>query len=220
MKVKQKTRKQRSIAQASRNSENSTTDNSDPEMIVPDEEADTTMGETASTSAAFKKLIYRRKCRLRGILAVNAFDNMQLLIMYQKGSGFHHGLKELEKADLSAYTIKPFNYQRRRLHELFSSMKNDIKIELIKYWLDIILKSPAVTSQLQSFNIIIPDKLMPRGVVISKTASTVAKQFLTPSYKESHERRRNSIKYVIHVAKEAMLSEGGGNVLPSAANCS
>ena len=77
-------------------------------MIVSDEKADTAVSETASTLAAFKKLIYQRKCKLRGILTANAFDNMQLLIMYQKESGFHHGLKELEKVDLSAYKIKPF----------------------------------------------------------------------------------------------------------------
>ena len=73
-------------------------------------------------------------------------------------------------------------------------MKNDVKIKLIKYWLDIILKSPAVTCQLQRFNVIIPDELMPRSVVVSKIASTIAKQFLTPSSKG-----RSSIKYVARV---------------------
>ena len=97
-------------------------------------------------------------------------------------------------------------------------MKNNVKIELIKYWLDIILKSPAVTGQLQRFNVIILDELMPRSVVVSKIASTIAKQFLTLSSKGSHERRRNSIKYVIRVAKEAKLSEGDGKVLSSAVN--
>ena len=97
-------------------------------------------------------------------------------------------------------------------------MKNNVKIELIKYWLDIILKSPAVTGQLQRFNVIILDELMPRSVV-SKIASTIAKQFLTPSSKESHERRSNTIKYVIRVVKEAKLSEGDGKVLSSAVDC-
>ena len=219
MKVKRKTERQKLIPQASRNPDNSTTDDSDPEVIVPDEEADTAVGETASTPATSKKHIYRRKCKLRGILVANAFDNMRLLIMYQKESGFHHGLKELEKVDLSAYTIKPFRYRRRCLHKLFSSRKNDVKIELIKYWLDIILKNPAVRGQLQRFNVIIPEELIPRSVVVSKIASTIAKQFLTPSSKGSHERRRNSIQYVIRVAKEAKLSEGDGNVLSSNVNC-
>ena len=105
MKVKRKTERRRLIAQASRNPANSTTDDSDPEMIVPDDEADTAVGETASTPAPFKKVIYRRKCKLRGILTANAFDNMRLLIIYQKKSGFHHGLKELERVDLFAHTI-------------------------------------------------------------------------------------------------------------------
>ena len=98
-------------------------------------------------------------------------------------------------------------------------MKNDVTIELIKYWLDIILKNPAVTSQLQRFNVIIPDEVIPRSVFASNIASTIAKQFLTPSTKGSDGRRRNSIKYVIRVAKEAKLSEGEGNVLSLAINC-
>ena len=57
MKVKRKTERRRLTAPASRNPDNSTTDYSDPEMIVPDEAADTAVGETASTPAAFKKLI-------------------------------------------------------------------------------------------------------------------------------------------------------------------
>ena len=121
IKVKRKTKRWRFIAQASRNPDNSTTDDSDPERIVPDEEADTTVSEAASNPAAFEKLVYQMKCKLKGILTANAFDNMQLLIMYQKESGFHHGLKEQEKEDWSAYTIKLFHYWRRRLHELFSS---------------------------------------------------------------------------------------------------
>ena len=87
-----------------------TTDDSDPERIVPDEEADTTVSEAASNPAAFEKLVYQMKSKLKGILTANAFDNMQLLIMYQKESGFHHGLKEQEKEDWSAYTIKLFHY--------------------------------------------------------------------------------------------------------------
>ena len=98
-------------------------------------------------------------------------------------------------------------------------MKNDINIELIKYWLDIIFKSPAATAQLQSFNFIIPNELMPRSVVVSKIASTIAKQLLRPSSKTSHKRRRNSIKCIIHVAIEAKLSAGDGNVFSSAVNC-
>ena len=44
MKVKRKTDKRRLIAQTSRNPENSTTKDSDSERIVPDEEADKTVG--------------------------------------------------------------------------------------------------------------------------------------------------------------------------------
>ena len=119
MKVKRKTERQRLIAQSSRNPDNSTTDDSDLEMIVPDEEADTAVGETASTPAALNKLLYRRRSKHRGILTANAFDNMRLLIRFQEETGIHHGLKEMERVDLSAYTIKPFRYRRRRLYELF-----------------------------------------------------------------------------------------------------
>ena len=94
------------IAQTSQNPDNSNTDNSDPEMNIPDEEADTTVSETASTQKT-------QKCKLRGILTINGFDNMRFL-MCQKESGFHHGLKELEKVNL--YTLKPFPYSRH-LHE-------------------------------------------------------------------------------------------------------
>ena len=109
--------------------------------------------------------------------------------MCHKESGFHHDLKELERVDLSAYTIKPFLYQRLRLHEFFASMKNNVEIELVKYWLDIILKNSAVTSQLQRFNVIIPDQLMPRNTTVSKVTSIIAKQFLTLTIKESHKRK-------------------------------
>ena len=85
------------------------------------------------------------------------------------------------------------------------NMKNDVKIELIKYWVYNILKSPAMTGQLQHFNVSIPDELMPRSIVVSKIASTIAKQFLTTSCQGSHKRRRNSIK--------------NGTVLSSAVNC-
>ena len=51
-------------------------------------------------------------------MTANVFGNMRLLIVYQKESGFNYGLKELEEVDLSAYTIKPFQHQRRHLHEL------------------------------------------------------------------------------------------------------
>ena len=108
-KVKRKTERRTLIAQAS-SPDNSTTDDSNPEIIVPDEVADTTVGETVSTPEAFKKLVYRKKCKFRRILTTNGFDKMQLLIMYQKESGFHHGLKELEKVNLSAYMIKPSLY--------------------------------------------------------------------------------------------------------------
>ena len=56
MKVKRKIQRQRLIAQVSRNPDNYTTDNSESEMIIPGEEANTTVRETASTPAAFKKL--------------------------------------------------------------------------------------------------------------------------------------------------------------------
>ena len=139
--------------------------------------------------------------------------------MRHKESGFHHDLKELEKVDLSAYTIKPCRYQRLRLHEFFSSMKNNVEIELVKYCLDIILKNSEVTGQLQRFNVIIPDQLMPRNTTVSKVASIIAKQFLTSTIKESHERKRSSVKYAIRVVKEVKSSEGDHNVLSSAVNC-
>ena len=63
------------------------------------------------------------------------------------------------------------------------------------------------------------DKLIPRSFVVSKIASTFAKQFLTPSSKGSHKRRRNSIKHVNCVAKEAKLSDRDDTVLFSAVNC-
>ena len=44
MKVKRKTERRRLTAQASRNPDNSSTDDSDPEMTVPDEAADTAVG--------------------------------------------------------------------------------------------------------------------------------------------------------------------------------
>ena len=44
MKVKRKTERRRLTAQASRNPDNSSTDDSDPEMNVPDEAADTAVG--------------------------------------------------------------------------------------------------------------------------------------------------------------------------------
>ena len=72
MKVKWKSERRILIAQASRNPDNSSTDDSDQEMIIPDEEADTAMGETASSPAAFKKLIYWRKCKLKGVLTAKA----------------------------------------------------------------------------------------------------------------------------------------------------
>ena len=75
MKVKRKTDRRRLIAQTSRNPESSTTKDSDSERIVPDEEADITVGETASTPAAFKKLVNRSDYKLTGILTANAFDN-------------------------------------------------------------------------------------------------------------------------------------------------
>lgn len=117
MKVKWKTERQKLITQASRNPDKSIAYNSDPEIIVSNVEADTAVGETASTFAAFKKLVHWRICKLRGILTSNSFDNMLLLIMYQKESGFHHGLKELEKVNLPVYTIKSFHYWRHILHE-------------------------------------------------------------------------------------------------------
>ena len=61
---------------------------------------------------------------------------------------------------------------------------------------------------------------MPRSVILSKIASAIAKQLLTPSSKGSHERSRNSIHCVIRVAKETKLSGGDGIVLFSAINCS
>ena len=76
MKVKRKTDRRRLIAQTSRNSGSSATKDSDSERIVPDEEADITVGETASTPAAFKKLVNRSDYKLTGILTANAFDNM------------------------------------------------------------------------------------------------------------------------------------------------
>ena len=72
MKVKWKSERRKLIAQASRNHDNSSADDSDQEMIVPDEEADTAMGETASSPTAFKKLIYWRKCKLKGVLTAKA----------------------------------------------------------------------------------------------------------------------------------------------------
>ena len=76
MKVKRKTDRRRLIAQTSRNPESSTTKDSDSERIVHDEEADITVGETASTPAAFKKLVNRSDYKLTGILTANAFDSM------------------------------------------------------------------------------------------------------------------------------------------------
>ena len=230
MKQKRKTEKRRLIAQTSRNADDSvspsSSDDSTPEMS--DLDAHTIGGDNEQTPAsvqsmvAFKKAVYRKKCKLRGILTADQLDNMRLLVLLQNESDFHPGLKEFEKVDLSYYNLKYFRHRKDRLHELFSSMKDNIKMELVKYWLDNIFKSPAVTGLLQSFNVVIPDELLPKTALVSKIASKTADKFFTPSSNASHEVRMNSIRYIISVAKEAKLGDefGDGDILAASVNCS
>lgn len=225
MRQKRKTERRRLIAQractstsndspASSNSDSM--DTSDDEMSE-DEQSVSNLGDSADSIS--KKYIYRRKCRLRGILTGDLTDSMNLLISFQNDFHLHPDLDEVGKIIIPPTYERYFWHRKKRLNDLFTSMEHSVKIELIKYWLNIIFESPAVIGLFQFHNILIPDSLLPKTFIAARIASHTAKDFLTPSSRKNHDIRQNSIKYIISVAKQANLKEGDSMILSGAVNC-
>lgn len=134
MKVKWKTERQKLITQASRNPDKSIAHNSDPEIIVSNVVVDTAVGETASTFAAFKKLVHWRICKLREILTSNSFD-YAIVNHVSEGIWFSSWFEGTGESEFACVYNQVFSLLKRYSAWIFLRLKNNIKTELIKYWL-------------------------------------------------------------------------------------
>ena len=71
-----------------------------------------------------------------------------------------------------------------------------------------------------SLNVVIPDELLPHTLIVGRIAKHQAEQFLSQSSRLSYEVRKNSLWFIMSVAKEAQLTERDSSLLASACNCS
>ena len=167
-----------------------------------------------------RQTIWRAKCKLRGILTGDTFDNMLLLLAFNNEHGLDDINEELKKLSLLKLDIRRNRYRILRLKEIFLSLRQDVMHEVIKFWLENILNSPTIESLFNSVGVNIPEHLLPKSITVSRHAVVVSKRYLNASSQSGHDLRKNAIKFILGVAKECNLSLRDANILSSATNCS
>ena len=107
---------------------------------------------------ARKKVVYRAKCKLCGILTNDPFDNLRMLLVFEMKSSLDPSLsQQLEKLNSLPADVRKYRHRIVRLDQLFNCTLGDIKNELIKFCLESVFETYGAESLLASFNVEIPD---------------------------------------------------------------
>ena len=142
--------------------------------VSNDESTDHHLPVSNLTPDALRKAIYRAKCRLRGVFTNNSIDNLKLLLLFNKAYLLPIDLSaELSKLDCVLFSDKrKYKYRVSRLTELFISVRSEIQKQLLQFWIENILLSRVTESLLTSCNVVIPEDILPKSLIVIRNAAT------------------------------------------------
>ena len=190
--------------------------------VSNDESTDNHLPVSNLTPDALRKAIYRAKCRLRGVFMNDSIDNLKLLLLFNKAYLLPIDLSaELSKLDCVLFSDKrKYKYRVSRLIELFKSARSENQKQLLQFWIENILLSRVTESLLTSCNVVIPEDLLPKSLIVIRNASTIANKYMSVSSKLPKDIRVNGTNYIIDVAKQNNLQCSDASLLSTATNCS